>query len=109
LQTALVADSHRAKHERRTALALHAEITVAGYGGGYSRVTDFVRAWRLGAGQATSGQAFVPLSFELGETFHFDWSEEGLMVGGIYRRMQVSHLKLSISGASSVCTTGHLR
>ena len=99
LQTALVADSHRAKHERRTALALHAEIKVAGYGGGYSRVTDFVRAWRLGAGQAASSKAFVPLSFELGEAFQFDWSEEGLVIGGIYRRLQVSHLKLCASRA----------
>ena len=29
----------------------------------------------------------------------FDWSEEGLVIGGIYRRMQVSHLKLCASRA----------
>ena len=34
LQTALMADSHRAKHERRTVLALYAEIRGAGYDGG---------------------------------------------------------------------------
>ena len=99
LTTALVADSHRARHERRTARALYAEISVAGYSGGYSRVTDFVRAWRLGAGQAAASKAFVPLAFALGEAFQFDWSEEGLMVGGIYRRMQISHLKLCASRA----------
>ena len=38
-------------------------------------------------------------SFELGEAFQFDWSEEGLVVGGIYRRMQVAHLKLCASRA----------
>ena len=27
-------------------------------------------------------KTFVPLKFELGEAFHFDWSEEGLVVGG---------------------------
>lgn len=42
-------------------------------------------------------RAFVPLSFEHGEAFQFDWSEEALVVGGIYRRMQVSHLKLCAS------------
>ena len=99
LQTALMADSHRAKHERRTAFALYAEIRGAGYDGGYSRVTDFVRAWRLGAGQAASNKAFVPLAFELGEAFQFDSSEEGLVIGGIYRRVQVSHLKLCASRA----------
>jgi hypothetical protein len=43
--------------------------------------------------------AFVPLKFDLGEAFQFDWSEEGLVVGGIYYRMQVSHLKLCASRA----------
>ena len=31
----------------------------------------------------------MPLNFELGEAFQFDWSEEGLVVGGIYYRLQV--------------------
>ena len=46
-----------------------------------------------------SANAFVPLAFELGEAFQFDWSEEGLVVGGIYYRMQVSHMKLCASRA----------
>ena len=46
-----------------------------------------------------SNTAFVPLRFELGEAFQFDWSEEGLVVGGIYYRMQVSHMKLCASRA----------
>jgi hypothetical protein len=41
----------------------------------------------------------VPLKFDLGEAFQFDWSEEGLVVGGIYRRLQVSHMKLCASRA----------
>ena len=87
------------KHERRTAKALYAEIKAAGYDGGYTRVTDFIRAWRQGEGQAVVGNVFVPLAFELGEAFQFDWSEEGLVVGGIYYRMQVSHMKLCASRA----------
>jgi len=39
------ADARRPKHERRTARALLADIKAAGYAGGYSAVTDFVRAW----------------------------------------------------------------
>ena len=65
--------------------------------GGYSGVTDFIRAWRGSAGKAP--HAFVPLAFELGEAFQFDWSEEGLVVGGIYYKMQVSHMKLCASRA----------
>jgi len=99
LKQALKIEAHRPRHERRTARALHAQIKIEGYGGGYSRVTDFVRAWRQGEGQSISTTAFVPLAFELGEAFQFDWSEEGLVVGGIYYRMQVSHLKLCASRA----------
>ena len=99
LKQALAADAHRPKRERRTARALYEQIKAAGYAGGYTRVTDFVRAWRQDQGKAVAANAFVPLAFELGEAFQFDWSEEGLVVGGVYRRMQVSHLKLCASRA----------
>ncbi len=69
LRQALKVDAHRPRHERRTARALHTQIQAEGYGGGYSRVTDFVRAWRQGEGQSISTTAFVPLAFELGEAF----------------------------------------
>ncbi len=97
LERALKADSLRPKHHRRTAKALFAQIKAAGYDGGYSQITAFVREWRGKEGKAV--HAFVPLKFALGEAFQFDWSEEGLVVGGIYRRMQVSHLKLCASRA----------
>ena len=99
LGQALKADVRRPKHERRTAKALHAQIKTAGYDGGYTRVTDFVRAWRQTQGQGAAVNAFIPLAFELGEAYPFDWSEEGLVVGGIYYRMQVSHMKLCASRA----------
>ena len=76
---------------------MFAQIKAIGYAGGYTRVTDFIRAWRASAGKDV--KAFVPLKFDLGEAFQFDWSEEGLVVGGIYRRMQVSHRKLCASRA----------
>ena len=76
LKLALKADAHRPGHEWRTARALYERIRRDGYAGCYSRVTDFVRAWRQGEGQSISTKAFVPLTFELGEAFQFDWSEE---------------------------------
>ena len=51
LKLALKADAHRPKRERRTARALYTEIKAAGYEGGYTRVTDFIREWRRGEGQ----------------------------------------------------------
>jgi transposase len=99
LLAALKADAQRPKRERRTVKALHAELQAGGYTGGYTRLTDYVRAWRMKQGASISTNAFVPLAFELGEAFQFDWSEEGLVVGGIYRRLQVAHMKLCASRA----------
>jgi transposase len=99
LQQALKADAHRPKRERRTARALHAELKALGYDGGYTRLTDYIRAWHEQQGQVTNTSAFVPLSFELGDAFQFDWSEEGLVVGGVYYRLQAAHLKLCASRA----------
>ena len=97
LEQSLKADALRPKQDRRTGRALFAQIKTSGYTGGYTRVTDYIRAWRASAGKDV--KAFVPLRFDLGEAFQFDWSEEGLVVGGIYRRMQVSHMKLCASRA----------
>jgi len=97
LEQSLKADALRPKKDRRTARALFAQIKASGYAGGYTRVTDYIRAWRANAGKDI--KAFVPLKFDLGEAFQFDWSEEGLVVGGIYHRMQVSHMKLCASRA----------
>ena len=99
LTKALETDAHRPKRERRTALKLWQELCTQGFSGSYSRVTEFVRRWREHAGQGTHKAAYIPLKFALGEAFQFDWSEEGLVIGGIYRRIQVAHLKLCASRA----------
>ena len=98
LSQALTADSHRPKQGRRTGRALFAQIQAQGYRGGYSAVTDFIRAWRAKADNSPT-KAFVPLSFELGEAFQFDWSDEALVVGGVFYNVQVAHLKLCASRA----------
>ena len=67
---ALKADAGRNPHGRRTGKALFVQIKARGYEGGYSRVTDFTREWRVGEGKAI--KAFVPLKFDLGEAFQFD-------------------------------------
>jgi len=97
LEQSLKADALRPKKDRRTARALFAQLKASGYAGGYTRVTDYIRAWRANAGKDI--KAFVPLKFDLGEAFQFDWSQEGMVVGGIYHRMQVSHMKLCASRA----------
>jgi hypothetical protein len=50
LRQALAADARRPKSDGRTAKTLFEELKAQGYAGCYSRVTDFVRAWRQGEG-----------------------------------------------------------
>jgi transposase len=94
----LETDARRPKRDRRTALKLFAELRVSGFGGDYSRVTEFVRRWRQNGGEAVV-RAYVPLTFELGEAFQFDWSEEHLVIGGVWRKILAAHLKLCASRA----------
>ncbi len=98
LVAALKADAHRPREHRRTAKALLVQLQAQGYRGGYTTLTDFIRFWKADSGK-TATRAFVPLSFEYGEAFQFDWSEEGIVIGGVYYRAQVAHLKLCASRA----------
>ena len=99
LLLALEADAHRPKRDRRTALMLLSAMQKEGFTGGYSIVTDFIRNWRNHAASVGAKSAFVPLKFELGEAFQFDWSEEWLMVGGMHRKILAAHTKLCASRA----------
>jgi transposase len=92
----LEADARRPKRDRRTALALYRQLLALGFKGSYSRITEFVRRWRGGANVKA---AFIPLKFELGEAFQFDWSEETLVIGGMHRKVQLAHTKLCASRA----------
>jgi len=84
LRDALATDARRPRRERRTARKLYAQIRAEGFPGSYARVTEFVRAWRAEQGAVTARSAYVPLSFAWGEAFQFDWSEEGLVIGGVW-------------------------
>lgn len=48
---------------------------------------------------APKRMAYVPLAFELGEAFQFDWSCEYACIAGLRRRREVAHLKLAASRA----------
>jgi transposase len=98
LTKALEVDARRPKGDRRTGLKLFRELQAAGFEGDYSRVTEFVRRWREDGGRALL-KAYVPLRFELGEAFQFDWSEERLVIGGVWRKILAAHLKLCASRA----------
>ena len=98
LRRALESDAQRPKRDRHTALALDGELQQQGFPGGDTIVSDLIRQWRASGGKPLS-RASVPLTFALGEAFQFDWSEEGLVIGGVWRRLLVAHMKLCASRA----------
>ena len=95
----LKADAHRSKRERRTIDAHFQAIRAMGYSGGKTQVYTFCRQYKQEQSQAPIGVGFVPLHFELGEAFQFDWSTEYLAIGGLRRRLEVAHVKLAASRA----------
>ena len=99
LDQAVKTDEHRPRKERRTARRLFEQLQEQGFKGHYCRVTEYLRAKRAAVGAVTARSAYVPLQFGWGEAFQFDWSEEGLVIGGIWRKVQLAHMKLCASRA----------
>lgn len=73
-----------------------------GYDGSYGRVAAFVRAWKSDQQRdaQTSGRGtFVPLVFQAGDAFQFDWSEDWAIIAGDRVKLQAAHTKLAHSKA----------
>jgi transposase len=90
----------KSRKGRRTLKQIHAVLVALGYEGSYNRVAAFARRWKADRQreQQTAGRGtFVPLVFEPGEAFQFDWSEDWATVAGENTKFQVAHIKLSHS------------
>lgn len=95
-------EAGKSRKQRRTAKQMHADLMALGYEGSYNRVAAFARAWKADRQRdaQTSGRGtFVPLIFQPGEAFQFDWSEDWAMIGGKQTKLQAAHTKLSHSRA----------
>lgn len=95
-------DVTKSRKYKRTAKQMYADLVVLGYEGSYSRVAAFVREWKADRLRelGTSGRGtYVPLVFQPGEAFQFDWSEDWAIIAGERTKLQVAHTKLSHSRA----------
>jgi len=75
----LVLEASKSRKQRRTGRRLHADLVALGYEGSYGRVAAFIRHWKVErhkASQTTGRGVFVPLRFQPGEAFQFDWGED---------------------------------
>lgn len=95
----LKADSHRNKRDRRDVKSMLESLQALGYPGSKGPVYDYVKQWREAQDNKPRNAGFVPMSYELGEAFQFDWSCEYVFIGGLRRRLEVAHLKLAASRA----------
>ena len=98
----LKTEASKPRKQNRTLKQLHADLVALGYQGSYGRVAAFARAWRADRQreQQISGRGtFVPLAFQPGEAFQFDWSEDWANIDGDRVKLQVAHFKLSHSRA----------
>jgi len=96
LSERLSSDSTKPKREQRTAQVLFEELQRQGFTGGYDSVKRFVRRWR-DRDEGKQVTAYIPQTFDPGESFQFDWSYELVELGGQPVRVRVAHFRLSYS------------
>lgn len=93
LEKALAEDWRLAKRQRRTAIVLFEQLQAEGYTGGYDSVRRHMRDWRRRQSQLPV-EVFIPLVFEPGEAFQFDWSHELVEMAGMPVTVKVAQLRL---------------
>ena len=93
LEKALAEDKKLAKRQRRTAIVLFEQLQAEGYAGSYDSVRRHVRDWRKRQ-SSLPAEVFIPLVFDPGEAFQFDWSHEWVEMAGMPVKVKVAHLRL---------------
>jgi len=84
------------RRERRSTIRLFEELRGRGYDGAHDSVHRFVKAWRADRAR-TPAQAFIPLRFDPGEAYQFDWSHEGIELHSLPLTIKLAQMRLSYS------------
>ena len=85
-------ESKPVKHRRRVQL-LFEQLQREGYSGGYDAVRRYVGVWRQEQGKE-SVKAFIPLVYDPGDAFQFDWSHEQVELGGVPVAIKIAQFRL---------------
>ncbi|MEP3334345.1 IS21 family transposase [Sedimentitalea sp.] len=96
LDAMLAENARRPKRERLTLIRIYEELRNRGYGGGYDAVRRYAANWSK-ATQEASASAYVPLSFDPGEAYQFDWSHEVVLIDGVTTTVKIAHVRLCYS------------
>jgi len=93
LDRLLAINAARPVREQLTFTRIFEELRGLGYDGSYDAVRRYASGWRRRQSEATAA-AFVPLSFEPGEAYQFDWSHEVVLIDGVTVIVKVAHVRL---------------
>ena len=94
LTAILEAEAKLPRRERRSTQRLFEELRGRGYDGAHDSVHRFVKGWRDERARAPV-QAFIPLRFDPGEAYQFDWSHEAIELPALPLTVKVAHMRLS--------------
>lgn len=86
-------DSIKPVKHRRSAQILFEQLQREGYEGGYDTLRRHVATWKKSK-DAASVRAFIPLEFDPGDAFQFDWSHEQVELGGVPVEVKVAQFRL---------------
>lgn len=89
-------NARKSRRERLTLVRIYEALRTKGYGGSYDAVRRYAGKWAK-ARQTASAAAYVPLQFDPGEAYQFDWSHELAIIDGITTKIKVAHIRLSYS------------
>ena len=101
LDTLLTENEDRPRRDRLRMTRIHDLLHREGFEGSYDAVRRYATRWtaarRKDAGDGAP--AFIPLLFQPGEAYQFDWSHEDVEIAGKPMRVKAAHMRLCGSRA----------
>ena len=101
LETLLTQNEGLPRRDRLRMTRIHALLHGEGFEGSYDAVRRYATRWtaarRKDAGDGAP--AFIPLLFQPGEAYQFDWSHEDVEIAGKPMRVKAAHMRLCGSRA----------
>lgn len=92
----LAENMRQPKRQRLTLVRIYEELRNRGYDGSYDAVRRYAAKWQK-ARDVASADAYVPLRFDPGEAYQFDWSHDVVLIDGVTTTVKVAHVRLSYS------------
>jgi len=93
LDRLLLGNEGKASREKLTLIRIYEEVHGLGYDGSYDAVRRYAKTWAKERG-ATTAEAFIPLRFDPGEAYQFDWSHEIVLINNVTVTVKVAHVRL---------------